>query len=75
MSEKGRRGRVDRLTVQQQRVGIEDDLVSAGTQHAGDIPRSLELSQFQETLVGLDGVADQFGRSGLSLSSDDDGLL
>lgn len=64
-----------RLTVQQQSVGIQDNLVPARPQHTGDIPGSLELSEFEETLVGLDGVADQLGRSSFSLSSDDDGLL
>jgi hypothetical protein len=63
------------LTVQQQSVGIQDNLVPTGAQHAGDIPSRLQLSELQETLVGLDGVADQFGRSGFSLSSDDNGLL
>lgn len=63
------------LTVQQQSVRIQDDLVSTGTQHASDIPSRLQLSELQETLVGLDGVADQFGRSGFSLSSDDNRLL
>lgn len=63
------------LTVQQQSVGIQDDLVPTRAQHASDIPSRLQLSELQETLVGLDGVADQFSRSGFSLSSDDNGLL
>lgn len=50
-----------RLTIQQQRLCIQDDLVTARTKQRSDISRCLKLPQCQETLVGSDGLSDQFG--------------
>lgn len=65
----------DRLTIQQQTLGVQNDLVATVGQQTSDIPRRLEFSELQETLVGTNGFTDQFGGSGFTLSSNDDGLL
>jgi hypothetical protein len=65
----------DRLTIQQQTLGVQNDLVATVGQQTSDIPRRLEFSELQETLVGTNGFTDQFGGSGFTLSSNNDGLL
>ncbi|KAI3491159.1 hypothetical protein L1887_44557 [Cichorium endivia] len=64
--------------VEQEGVGVEQHLVvGAGLREdGGNVASRLELSELEEALVLLDGLADEFGGLGLTLRLDDDrGLL
>ena len=62
-------------TVEQERVGVEHELVARVCDERRNLPRRLELAELQEALVLLDGLSDELGGAGLSLGLDDDALL
>ena len=63
------------LTIQQQALGVQHDLVPASSQGGCNFPSSLEPSKFQETFVLAKSFSDEKCRLGFSLGFDDDGLL
>ena len=63
------------LTIQQQALGIQHNLIPAGSQGRCNFTSSLESSEFQEALVLAKSFSDKKCRFGLSLGFDNDGLL
>ena len=61
--------------VQAEAVGVEVDLVVALLEDLGNGLGVVELTQVDVRSALLDGVTDELGRAGLTLGSDDHGLL
>lgn len=63
------------VDVKTKALSIEVDLVVALLQDGGDVSGVLELTQLNVTAALLDGITNQLGGTGLTLSADDHGLL
>ena len=62
------------LTIQQQTLRVEHDLVPARREQVRDVARGLEAPELEEALVLAHRVAEELGGAGFSLRADDDGL-
>lgn len=63
------------LTIQQQALGVQHDLVSTLRQRRRDLSRCLQFSQLQETLVTPDRLTNQLCAPSFTLRPDNDTLL
>jgi hypothetical protein len=63
------------VDVKTKALSIEVDLVVALLQDGSDVSGVLELTQLNVTAALLDGITNQLGGTGLTLSADDHGLL
>jgi hypothetical protein len=63
------------VDVKTKTLGIEVDLVVALLQNGSDVSGILEFTQLNVTAALLDGVTNEFGGTGFTLSADDHGLL
>lgn len=61
--------------VQTKTLGVEVDLVVALLENGGDVAGVLELPQVDVAAALLDGITDELGRTCLTLSAHDGGLL
>ena len=61
--------------VETETLGVEVDLVVTLLEDRGNRLRVVELTQVDVRSALLDGVTDELGRTGLTLGSDDHGLL
>ena len=61
--------------VETETLGVEVDLVVALLENRGNRLGVVELTQVDVRSALLDGVTDELGRTGLTLGSDDHGLL